>query len=304
MNRAELKSIAKMRIRQAEPSCWKVMLLWLLAALAVPAAAIIAVLGSGFGLFRFFAQVIGGIDPEVAVHSLELSTPWIVAVIVVYILLLIYQNIINFGLNAYCLSLYRGEEGGPGELFCGFSIAGRVIGAQLLAGLFMFGLLLLTTLALGLISLLLSQMSEVLAMLLSVPLVLGCYAVMIAIVLRYALLNFVLADRPELGALETVRTAKQLMKGHIFEYFVLNLSFIGWFFAVWLGTYFLALVMVVVVAGAGGGMGLAVAAVVLLSLAVMLAVCLWLTPYMGVTAAGYYDLLCGQENAQFQPWTP
>ena len=42
------------------------------------------------------------------------------------------------------------------------------------------------------------------------------------------MLYFVMNDHPEYGPLEVLRESHRLMKGHRFQYFCLNLSFIGW----------------------------------------------------------------------------
>lgn len=47
--------------------------------------------------------------------------------------------------------------------------------------------------------------------------------------LRYSLLNYVFANNPQLDYSEAMKKCKEMMKGRIGEYFVLLLSFIGWF---------------------------------------------------------------------------
>ncbi len=46
----------------------------------------------------------------------------------------------------------------------------------------------------------------------------------------YAMVPYLLRDYPELGVREALRTSRQMMKGHKWNLFVLELSFIGWFF--------------------------------------------------------------------------
>ena len=46
----------------------------------------------------------------------------------------------------------------------------------------------------------------------------------------YSMVPYLLRDYPELGAREALRTSRQMMKGHKWDLFVLDLSFIGWFF--------------------------------------------------------------------------
>lgn len=44
----------------------------------------------------------------------------------------------------------------------------------------------------------------------------------------YTLVYYVKLDNPEIGYLDAIKKSKELMKGHKWEYFLLNLSFIGW----------------------------------------------------------------------------
>ncbi|MBQ6154415.1 DUF975 family protein [bacterium] len=46
--------------------------------------------------------------------------------------------------------------------------------------------------------------------------------------LRYSQTYFVLAENPNMPANEAIETSKKLMQGHLGEYFVLQLSFLGW----------------------------------------------------------------------------
>ena len=78
----------------------------------------------------------------------------------------------------------------------------------------------------------------------------------IIIALNYAMVYFVIVDNPEMGVMEALRTSKRIMKGHRWQYFVLNLSFIGWYIL----CYFT--------------FGLLI---------------LWLAPYILVTTANFYN---------------
>lgn len=44
----------------------------------------------------------------------------------------------------------------------------------------------------------------------------------------YAMASFVMAENPGMGANEALRVSKEMMRGHKFELFCLELSFIGW----------------------------------------------------------------------------
>ena len=79
-----------------------------------------------------------------------------------------------------------------------------------------------------------------------------------AIVLSYAygMVPYLLRDYPELSAREALRTSSQMMKGHKWDLFVLDLSFIGW------------ILLGIMTAGIG---------------------LLWVAPYMDTTHAAFYE---------------
>ena len=66
---------------------------------------------------------------------------------------------------------------------------------------------------------------------------------------------YIAVEHPELSALETIDMSRQMMKGHVWDLFLLGLSFIGW--------VFLALLTL--------GIGF-----------------FWLVPYMQTTFAAFY----------------
>ena len=81
---------------------------------------------------------------------------------------------------------------------------------------------------------------------------------------RYRMAIYLLVDDPGRGVMECIRLSKEMMKGHKWELFVLDLSFIGW--------GFLAMLPVI---------GYAVQ--------------VWTVPYMSMTKALYYENLSGRD---------
>lgn len=75
----------------------------------------------------------------------------------------------------------------------------------------------------------------------------------------YRLAIYIKAENKEMGALEAIKKSKALMDGHKLEWFVLDLSFIGWALLV--------------------GVTFGIAAI-------------WVTPYMEVTYANAYRKMC------------
>lgn len=81
---------------------------------------------------------------------------------------------------------------------------------------------------------------------------------------RYRMAIYLLVDDPSRSPMECLRLSKAMMKGHKWELFVLDLSFIGW--------GFLAMLPVI---------GYAVQ--------------IWTVPYMSMTRALYYEKLSGRD---------
>ncbi len=46
--------------------------------------------------------------------------------------------------------------------------------------------------------------------------------------ISYSMSMYILAENPQMGALDAINESKNMMEGHKAEYFVLGLSFIGW----------------------------------------------------------------------------
>lgn len=72
----------------------------------------------------------------------------------------------------------------------------------------------------------------------------------------YAMTPYILAEHPELSANEAIDRSRAMMKGHKFDYFFLQLSFIGW---------------------------------ILLSIITLGVGMIWLMPYMYTTSAAFYS---------------
>ena len=76
--------------------------------------------------------------------------------------------------------------------------------------------------------------------------------------LSYSQVFFVKLDNPDIGYMDAIKKSKELMKGHKWDYFLFNLSFIGW---VILGIFTLGILY------------------------------FWLIPYMSVAQCNFYNKL-------------
>lgn len=139
--------------------------------------------------------------------------------------------------NAHKELLLNGDDAMTGSMFrIGFAKWGRNLWGTLLVGIFTFLWMLL----------------------LIVPGLVKAFA--------YAMTPFILVDNPELSANEAINLSKKMMKGHKFDLFWLELSFIGW---------------------------------ILLGLLTLGIGYFWLMPYMYTSIAGFYqDVKADYESKQ------
>lgn len=147
-------------------------------------------------------------------------------------LISVVTYLFSAGFLIFILNTIKNAGAVYGNLLDGFGIVLRLIGLGLLEGLFIF----------------------LWSLLFVIPGIIAAY--------RYRMARYLLIDRPEMSVSECLRVSKQMMHGHKWECFVLDLSFIGW----WL-----------------------LSAIPYVGYAVMV----WTTPYMETTYALYYMALAG-----------
>ncbi len=116
-----------------------------------------------------------------------------------YIGTIVLAGPIYLGLAMFILQVLRTSKGEFGTGFEGFKQFGPSFVASLLIGVFV----------------------TLWSLLLVIPGIIAMY--------RYSMTFFILADNPSMHGLEAIRKSKEIMKGHKWELFVLELSFIGWF---------------------------------------------------------------------------
>lgn len=104
---------------------------------------------------------------------------------------------------------------------------------------------------------------------------------------RYRMAIYLLLEHPEMSALDCIRESKRLMKGHKWELFVFDLSFIGWAF------------LVAFVDNLGAGLGLVLFGVI----GVGYIGYVFLLPYMRLSYSLYYRQLTAVPDVE-DTWTP
>ena len=107
--------------------------------------------------------------------------------------------ILSFGYTGYLLRVVRGEASGVGNLLDGFGIAGRAI----------------------VLTIFIDVLVALASALLFVPGIILSYA--------YAMARRLQMDHPDWSPVRCMRESRYMMRGHKWDFFVLQLSFLGWF---------------------------------------------------------------------------
>ena len=219
-----------------------------------------------------------------------------------------YSWVVGFSYRLWALWTTRRLEPGLGSLLEGFSVAGRVILLEIsiLGRIFCWTFLLAIPAGL----LLAFSMTSTLGYFVAI----GLLSIAVSVVaLRYALSYYVLADFPDAGSAFALHRGVQLMRGWTLELLKLYLSFAGW--------YILSAVLSFagMVVGALVSGGITVAALLtpdglaqlptllnagipsLLGTLFALPITLYLTPYVEVTLAQFYDARIRLADATADP---
>ena len=264
IDRKQIKQQARESMLLAKPSFWVVTLVYMLMTTGV---SIIADFSDGtLGLFLTIA-------------------------------ITMYSWVVGFSYRLWAIWTVRRLEPGLGSLMEGFSVAGRVIMLESSILVRTLGWTFMMAIPAGFL-LVFSMTTN----LLGYFLVIGLLSIAVSIItLRYSMAAYVLADYPDLGPGYALHQSVQLTRGWIGELVKLHLSFIGWYI---LSTVlsFAGMVVGALVSG-----GITVAALLtpdgfaqlptvlsagipsLLGTLLSLPVTLYLTPYIEVTMAQFYD---------------
>lgn len=267
-NRVHAKLQAKAAMKKTYPHPMLVTLVYLLAT-SVLSWVISLLVANPFT--EMLTYLDAGYDPNV-VFSYVLRGNRLVLYVFLSVLISLYTTVMAFGYTSYGLRLARGEQPSYRNLLDGFPMAGRVILAAILMTIFLF-LWEMVVLIPGMVVMvvLLLAGAEALAALWTVVFMIGVIVFILAIAYRYALTSYFLLDHPDMTALQAITASKQAMRGHKWELFVLELSFLGW---------------------------------AILSLLTLGILGLWVTPYRAATVSNFYDIITGgyREPPSFGPY--
>ncbi len=237
------------------------------------------------------------------------------------ILLALFSMVLSVGLAHYALNLARKKPTCLGDLFEGFSFAGRSIGVNLLVVVYTFLWTLLIMIAAGVVlgvGFYAAGDSDAVIMIISAVVYVAFMVFLIRVALRYSMAQFALAEYPEGGAKAAIRRSVQVMKKNKGKLFVLQLSFIGW--GLLIGLIVMAvLALGVLISGVEWFVGIItsvgsdptaaydlamelgghLAIWTIVAEVICLPLTLWLTAYQQTANARFYNYVCGYDYHKY-----
>lgn len=194
LDRVQLKLEAKAITKNARVSAYLFTLLYLVIILVLEG---LDWLASG-GMMAEYAYLYGDLEiMELFQYLPRLFLPP-VAITFISIVISLVSAILGTGYILYTMNVRKGLETPYATLFDGFLFAGKVILLQIVMGIFVF----------------------LWSMLFIIPGIIAGYRY------RFALYN--LCENPKIGVMEAIDMSKAQTRGHKWELFVLDLSFLGW----------------------------------------------------------------------------
>lgn len=163
--------------------------------------------------------------------------------------------VIGFGYLRFFLKISRGEDPSVNELWSCANMWWLYFIISICTGFFVFAW----------------------SLLLFIPGIIASY--------RYRMALYIALDNPSISGLDAIRQSKEMMKGHKWELFVLDLSFIAIYVFYWFICGF-AVTFLRMLLHMDSGLLLAIGMII-----TMVLPSLYIIPYMGVTIANFYNSL-------------
>lgn len=258
LDRKELKRQAKDAMRQTRPAPYWVVLLLIVITL------VLSVLGMSLnGTLKAYrimlAAAVRGEMVYVEPVGVAGGFGWLLQ-----IALEVMSVELAVGFTLYTMRVWRRQKAGCGDLFDGFGTFFRSIWIQLLPSLFISLWSLLYVLP---VTFLILETGSALWLLFGLPLMIPSIVASYA----YRQATFIMLDNPGMSCFQCVALSREAMRGHKWELFKLDMSFLGWI--------------------------LLSAAIPVLGLLLLI----WVAAYMQVTMAGYYEYVVKQFMARNAP---
>ena len=163
---------------------------------AVLATLIVLVIAGACGAFMGMGNSLSLIGQQG--NASNLAVGGAVLNVISTILYILVVPALMLGLVRFFLNIAKMQQVEISQIFWGFRYLLKVIGLEIMIAIFVF----------------------LWSLLFIIPGIIAAF--------RYSQAMFILAENPEIGIMDAIRQSKQMMIGHKWEYFVLELSFIGW----------------------------------------------------------------------------
>lgn len=325
-DRKALKRRAKEYIRDLQPRAWKVTLLYLLLASLIPNiitdllphpfqnAMMVLAADISQNPQGWLAQFQGPNGVDMLQHYQNLfnaGSGMSLITIFVTVLIGLYGVVMNYGYMNYALKLYKGEVTAYTNIFGGFPVAAKAIGASVMIAVYVFlwSLLAVFVWVCACLIAVVAAVAFELTGWAMVLLGLVMFALWVALVIfllfvefRYALAPYYILHN-DMGVFEAIRASKNEMHGNIGRRFMLGLSFFGWLLLVALIDMAVVGLVYVLSAAIGGFEGRIVGTAVapFVGALVVIPLLLWLDPYMSSAHAGFFLTVTGQDDGPAAP---
>ncbi len=194
------------------------------------------------------------------IGSILSQTVGIRAIIVVWILWALFAWNLSIGYMWAFLEVQRGQVPKVGRMFRPFRMFGKVAGIYVLIILILLAVYFVTAVAAG-------SADYFLHWTLGAAVGLAGIVLMIYLSLCFRMIPFLLYDQPEWGIRETIKQSAMLMREHMWELFVVDISFFWW----------------------------RLLAIVTCGIAVF-----WVEPYINTTIANFYTVLIQEQRRSDQ----
>lgn len=231
-----------------------------------------------------------------------------ISVFVVNILVSLWSGLMRTGYSGFCLGMVRGQQPQANALFNTLPLWAGILLTQFLVALFsaLWGMLFIvgTSVVVGILAAILNDFEGLMILLVLAAMVVAILGY-VWVILRYAMVNFIIADQGLTG-LDAIRESKRMMQGNISSLFTLELSFIGWYilegviamviYTIFAGSFAARIYGVSSYEGMMSAMSGGLQGLNTVSIVVTIATTLynmWLTPYVTGTEALFYDTMRG-----------
>jgi uncharacterized membrane protein len=216
----------------------------------------------------------------------------------IYILLLILNLLITLSIgimvNSFYLKISRDKKVGFSDIFISWKTFGKGIGIEVLLGLIIIPIVIIIAIIIGVVwglyisTAIINSLTPSYGIMIGITILLTlilCIPLIILGLYFFPAVILVCEDNNR-GIIQCIKESLKLMKGNLWNLFVLQLSFIGWAILCIIPTIFIAILT---------AFSLNEVSVVILSNIASIGF-LWLVPYMNTTLLNFFNEISGATN--------